>query len=232
MQRILVTGASRGIGLEFVRQYVEQGARIFATCRQPATGRELSALAEQAGERLAVLRMDVTRVGEVAFVAQGVAEETDALDLLINNAGASARGEQVANLDPATMLGIFHLNAVAPMIVAREFLPLLSKGATPKIVNISSTMGSLAGKKSGGHYSYCSSKAALNMLTRALAHDLREAGIGVYALHPGWVKTDMGGKYADIAPEASVRAMRNTIAELDLGQSGGFFTWEGEVHPW
>jgi NAD(P)-dependent dehydrogenase (short-subunit alcohol dehydrogenase family) len=232
MQRVLVTGASRGIGLEFVRQYLEAGAHVYATCRQPLTATELAALGKRDPERLAIMRLDVTRAGEVAFVAQELAGSGATLDLLINNAGAAVRDEGVATLDAATMMQVYLVNAVAPMIVARAFLGLLARGEAPKIINISSTMGSLAGKKSGGHYSYCGSKAALNMMTRALAHDLREQEVGVYAVHPGWVKTDLGGKYAEISPEASVSGMRRLIETLDLDGSGGFFTWEGEVHPW
>ena len=160
--------------------------------------------------------------------------QVDGLDLIINNAGAYPRGETPATLKATTMLQAFHLNAVAPMIVAQRCLDLLRSGDQPKIANISSKMGSLWWKEreGGGDYSYCSSKAALNMLTRTLAFDLRSETIIVVALNPGWVQTDMGGSSADLTPVESVRGVLRVIERLTEADTSKFFTWEGQEHPW
>jgi len=165
---------------------------------------------------------------------EAIRSQVDGLDLLINNAGAFPRGETVTTLDATTMLQTFHLNSIAPMIVAQRCLDLLRAGNHPKIVNISSKMGSLwwKEKEGGGDYSYCSSKAALNMLTRTLAFDLRSDGIIVVAVHPGWVQTDMGGSAADLTPAESVHGMLRVIERLTEADTSKFFAWEGQEHPW
>jgi len=231
MQRILVTGANRGLGLEFVRQYLtEPGALLFAAARRGSD--PLAALQTEHGERLHRLVLDVTSDEGIKRAVTRVRAVAGGLDLLINNAGISPRGERWENLEADTMLATLRVNAIAPLLVARHFHELLCAGRSPRVINVSSMMGSLALKRSGRHYSYCSSKAALNMLTRTAAHDLKADGIVVCALHPGWVRTDMGGSEADLDPVQSVRGMRTVIAGLTLRDTGAFYTWQGWRHPW
>jgi len=231
-ERVLITGASRGLGLEFVRRFAARGARVFATCRDPG---QAAALQEVADERdnVVVLPLDVTDEASIrAAVAAVQADGDGTLDVLVNNAGLSPRGEEFANLDAAAMQGVFAVNAIAPMIVAQHFRPLLVGGDRPRIVNISSSMGSLEKKEYGRHYSYASSKAALNMLTRAAGHDLADEGIIVVALHPGWVQTDLGGTQATLSPRESVEGMIAVIDGLAPADSTRFLTWKGDRHPW
>jgi NAD(P)-dependent dehydrogenase (short-subunit alcohol dehydrogenase family) len=151
---------------------------------------------------------------------------------LINNAGARIRPERLGQLEAGILLDVFALNAVAPLMVAQTYLDLLRVGHRPRIVNISSQMGSLARKQSGGDYSYCASKAALNMHTRALAFDVRGLGITAVAMHPGWVQTDMGGPNAPLTPQESIRGMIAVIDRLAPDDAGRFLQWNGSELPW
>jgi len=189
-------------------------------------------MADEHPDRLSILPLDVMDEASIASAKEMVRTQTDHLDLLINNAGVNPRGERLGDLEAETLLHTFHVNAVGPMMVTQQFLDLLRAGERSKIVNISSQMGSLIQKKSGGSYSYCTSKAALNMLTRALAFDLRSEGIIVVAMHPGWVRTDMGGSHAPLSPAKSVSGMLRVIDRLRPADTGRFLTWRGRKHPW
>lgn len=232
-ERVLVTGANRGLGLEFVRQYARRGARVFAGCRNPDGAGFLSTLVARHPANVEVLPLDVTRRESIDAAVNRIALDGDgSLDIVINNAGISTRGEEFSNLDAASMAAVFEVNAIAPLIVAQRCHRLLVHSDRPRIVNISSSMGSLNGKESGRHYSYSSSKAALNMLTRAAAHDLSPEGIIVVALHPGWVQTDLGGSHADLTPAESVNDLLGVIDGLSASDSSRFLTRHGEEHPW
>ena len=232
-ERVLVTGANRGLGLEFVRQYAERGARVFAGCRNPDGAGFLSTLVAHREDRIEVLELDVTRRDSIDAVVNRIALDGDgSLDIVINNAGTSPRGEEFSNLDAASMTAVLEVNAIAPLIVAQRCHRLLVHSGHPRIVNISSSMGSLAHKESGRHYSYAASKAALNMLTRAAAHDLAPEGMIVVALHPGWVQTDLGGPHAELTASESVNDMLTVIDRLESAHSSRFLTRDGGEHPW
>lgn len=231
--RVLITGASRGLGLEFARQYARAGARVFAGCRAPEAAETLQALAGEEDLEVEPLGLDVTDRDAIDAAVTHIRDDGPGhLDLVINNAGLSPRGEEFSNLDADAMLRVLHVNAVAPLIVAQHCRALLATSARPCVVNVSSAMGSLAKKDYGRHYSYAASKAALNMLTRAAAHDLRDDGIVVVALHPGWVQTDLGGSEATLSPRESVEGMIRVIAGLGPEHSSRFLTWTGDEHPW
>ncbi len=230
--RLLITGANRGIGLEFVKQFHARNDIVLATCRNPGNAVDLQLLSAENEGRFTVLRLDVTDRESIESAARSVMEHTGGLDILINNAGVSPRGERHYNLDGDSMLQVFQVNAVGPMIVSQMFLDLLRQGNNPKIVNITSQMGSITSKQDGGHYSYSGSKAALNMLTRLLSFDVESDGIVVVALHPGWVQTDMGGEHAKLTPQESVRGLIDVISRLTMDDSGKFYTWEGRELPW
>lgn len=231
--RALVTGAGRGLGLEFVRQYAAAGARVFAGCRDPERAQELQALAAEHPEQIAVVQLDVRERASIDAVLEQVrADDPGHLDLLINNAGVSRRGEEFDNIRAEDMLEVLRTNTVAPLIVAQRCRPALVRSAHPRIVNVSSSMGSLEKKDYGRHYSYAASKAALNMVTRAAACDLADDGIIVVSLHPGWVQTDLGGPEATLSPRESIEGMIGVIDDLGAEDSGRFLTWSGEEHPW
>jgi len=232
-EHIVVTGANRGLGLEFVRQYAAAGARMLAACRDPANASELSEVSAASGGLVEIIALDVTDDDAVAGLP-GLVERRlgGRVDITVNNAGASPRGERLGNIVAADMLGVLHVNTVAPLMVLQALRPALEASVNPRVANISSSMGSLSHKDYGRHYSYGASKAGLNMITRAAAHDLAEAGISVVSLHPGWVRTDLGGPKAALSPEESVRGMRAVIDRVTLADSGAFLTWEGEHHAW
>ncbi len=232
MQRVFITGANRGLGLEFVRQCLGRGDRVFAGCRQPKNAGALKDLANQNSNRMSMLELDVTRPEHIRAAAQAVASEVDGLDLLINNAGVLLSGEQPGNLQADSLLDVMHANAIGPLMVAQELLPLLEKGDAPKIVNVTSQLGSIARKRSGGRYSYSASKAALNMFTRALAFDVLSRGVIVVTVHPGWVKTDMGGPGAPLAAEESVAGVLELADSLKPQDAGRFLQWDGSELPW
>ena len=226
MPTVLITGANRGIGLEFARQYAADGWRVFATCREPDAAGELRALA---GE-ISLHRLDVTDAGQIAALADGLAGE--AVDLLINNAGVSGRGgSDFGRIDYGIWEETLRVNALAPARVTEAFAPHLERGGGKRVVAISSRLGSVS-EMSGGHLIYGTSKAALNATIKTLAADLRGSGIVAAVLHPGWVATDMGGAGAPTSAEASVAAMRKIIASLGPSDSGRFFDYGGGEIPW
>jgi NAD(P)-dependent dehydrogenase (short-subunit alcohol dehydrogenase family) len=232
MKRVLITGSNRGIGLALTRENLVRGDRVFATCRHPDEADGLHALAEEHGERLTILRLDVRDEETIEASVEAIQAAEDGLELLINNAGISPSGERLGRLDAETMLHTFHVNAVGPMMVTKATLDLLRGGDDARIINISSRLGSLTHKSSGGRYSYSSSKAALNMLTRALAFDLRSDGIAVLSVHPGWVRTDMGGSSAPVEPAESARGILQVADELTMSDTGEFYTYRGREVAW
>jgi NAD(P)-dependent dehydrogenase (short-subunit alcohol dehydrogenase family) len=230
-ERVFVTGANRGIGLEYVRQYLERGAWVFAGCRRPGEAHDLAELSQQ-NEWLKVLHVDVTDGSTIDAAMAEMSADGGCLDVVVNNAGVSPKGERFSNVEAEGMLSVFEVNTVAPLIVAQKAMALLGRASRPRVVNISSSMGSLTQKDYGRHYSYGASKAALKMMTRAAAHDLAESGISVAALHPGWVRTDLGGSHAALSARESVAGMIGVIDQLTLDNSSYLFNWRGEQQPW
>ena len=235
MDRIFITGANRGIGLELVRQYLgEDTSRIFATARQPQAAGELQALVAAHPGRLTLIPLEVTDEAAIAQAAQTVAGQVEALDILINNAAMNPPEDtqMLDGISVETMLRTLHVNTAAPLMIVKELLNWLRNGHNPRIINISSEMGSLAERTYGADYAYCASKAALNMVTRGLAADLRRDKITVIALDPGWVQTDMGSPEADLTPQESARGIRAVAESLTLAQTGQFLRWDGQQNPW
>jgi NAD(P)-dependent dehydrogenase (short-subunit alcohol dehydrogenase family) len=232
MQRILVTGAARGIGMEFVRRFLARGERVFAVVRKPEPNARWAELAEIHSGRLTVLTLDVSRLEGIKAFAEKLADHTDALDLLINNAGLLPSGERFGHVEPADLEQTFRINAAAPLLLSQALEPLLARGNQPKVLNLSTELASIAQRKTFSTPSYCISKAALNMATRLMAFELAQRGIGCAAVHPGWVKTDMGGPNAPVAIEDSVRALIEFIERLTPAQYGGFFRPDGQALPW
>lgn len=235
MQQIAITGSNRGIGLELVRQFAARGeTQIFAMCRQPAGAAELNALSRASGGRIQVIALEVTDSPSIRTAVQEVAKLTDHIDLLINNAAINppGRSQTIEKITSETMLQVLHVNTVAPLLIVQAFLDLLKKGSLPKIVNVSSEMGSLNDRDYGGYYGYCTSKAALNMVTRGLAADLAEYGIVTVSLDPGWVQTDMGGEDADLAPAEAVKGILRVIDTLTRKDNGTYLRWNGRTLAW
>jgi NAD(P)-dependent dehydrogenase (short-subunit alcohol dehydrogenase family) len=228
---VLVTGANRGLGLEFAGQYAADGWRVLAACRDPGAAVDLNRLAAESGGRIAVITLDVSDLASVRAAAQALAGTP--IDLLINNAGVgSPRGQKLGALDYAAWARVLDVNTLGPMRVTEAFLDHLAAGSGKKVVTITSGMGSIADNGSGGSYAYRSSKAAVNMVVKSLSLDLAPRGITCIVMNPGWVRTDMGGPGGKISPQESIAGMRKVIAKLKPADTGKFFNYDGGSYPW
>ncbi len=232
MRLAFVTGANRGIGLELTRRSLERGDQVFAGCRSPENAAQLNHLQERYGDRLLVLPLDVTSGSAITSAVATVQGFSDHLDVLFNNAGVAGDESPLGQVETSELLDTFATNAVAPLMIAQACLPLLRRGQRPVIANITSRMGSIADNGSGGWYGYRASKAALNMLNASLALDLADQGIIAVVLHPGWVRTDMGGSGATLSVERSVEGLLAVVEGLSPEDSGRFLSWDGEKVPW
>jgi NAD(P)-dependent dehydrogenase (short-subunit alcohol dehydrogenase family) len=228
----LVTGANRGLGLEFVRQLLARGERVVATCRHPGKAAALNTLAGGHPGRLRVLPLDVASPRSIAEFAKELPLLDDALSLrlLVNCAGVLHSGERFGTLDPAVLEDSFRTNAMGPLLVTQALADRLGDGA--KVANISSVLGSIASLARFGSPSYDISKAAQNMATALLAKALAPRGIVVLALHPGWAQTDMGGANATVPAEDSVAGLLRVIDGAGPADSGSFRDWQGDTLPW
>jgi NAD(P)-dependent dehydrogenase (short-subunit alcohol dehydrogenase family) len=221
---VLITGANRGLGLEFARQYAAAGWTVIATARNPADAADLNAL----GVR--VMALDVADQDSVNGLVRALGATP--VDLLINNAGIFPRVGTLAETDFDDVARTYSVNTIGPMRVTRALLPNLRKGGMKTVVSITSGLGSITDNTSGRFYGYRESKAALNMFTRSLAAELRDEGFTCVVISPGWVQTDMGGPNANLTPEESITGMRAVIARLKPADTGTFWNYNGETIPW
>jgi NAD(P)-dependent dehydrogenase (short-subunit alcohol dehydrogenase family) len=226
----LVTGANRGIGLEFVRQLLARGDRVVAACRQPGKATALNTLTGEYPGRLRVLPLDVALEKSRAELVRELPLVCERLDLLVNNAGVLHSGERFGQLSQAPLEDSLRVNALGPLLVTEALAPTLADGA--RVANVSSMMSSLATRQEFRSPGYCMGKAAQNMATVQLAHALRPRGIVVLALCPGWVQTDMGGEGAQITPAQSVEGLLRVIDAAGPDDSGRFIDWRGEAMAW
>ena len=238
MTTVLVIGANRGIGLEFVKQFLERGDKVLATCRSKGSAGDLTALGAAAGQ-LQVFEVDVQHEESIAGLAASLKKALggEGIDLLIHNAGVyGPRGGAVEDLDGDAWAEVLRVNSIAPLLITRHLLDLLRAGKTAKaerkLVYITSKMGSMGDNEGGGSYIYRSSKAALNAAVKSLAIDLSAENFLVGLLHPGWVQTDMGGPSALIDTATSVAGMLKLIDGLSAKTSGKFFAYDGKAIPW
>ncbi len=231
MVNYLVTGANRGLGLEFVRQLIARGDTVIACCREPEKAGELKAID---GERLSIQALDVSDPKAIAALPGLLATDGVGVDVLINNAGVAAGEEEFGEFDAATMANVLRINAVAPMLMTQALTPLLEKSpGKAKVVYITSGLGSIS-QAEGLMFglSYGMSKAALNMGGKKLAAELTGRGIASVLLHPGWVQTDMGTSAAPLKPADSIRGMLQVIDKLSVADGLRYVTFEGAELPW
>lgn len=246
LSTVLVTGANRGLGLEFVRQYLKVSkppTQIIATCRDPSKASDLQSLAST-NPNVHVLKLEVKDYASFPSLVEQVSQivGSSGLSVLINNAGMY---HKVSLTEGGADLIVenFEVNAVSPFMLIRAFLPLIEKakttlgsGVQPVVANITSKMGSIDDNTSGGHYAYRTSKSGLNMISKSLQIDLEPKGVRVAAIHPGWVQTDMGGTNAILTPELSVSNMVQTIERVSRSEIGNdgkiFLNFDGKVIPW
>ena len=229
----LVTGANRGIGLALVQHLLARGDHVTATCRQPGKATALNTLAGEFPGRLHVLPLDIANQKsrlELVRELPLVLGDDGRIDLLINNAGVLHAGERFGHVDADNLEDSFRINAIGPFLFTQAVTPVLADGA--RVANLSSVMGSISRCGEFRSPSYCSSKAAQNMLTVELAHALRARGIVVLALHPGWVQTEMGGSSATVAVDDSAIGLLKVIDASAIEDSGHFRDWSGKSLPW
>ncbi|MBI1180969.1 MAG: SDR family NAD(P)-dependent oxidoreductase [Alphaproteobacteria bacterium] len=237
MPTILVTGANRGLGLEFVRQFGADGWRVHACCRDPQQAAELGRMARSLPD-VRVHRLSVSDGTSVADLAADLAGEP--IDILLNNAGTyGLRGfaeggmadQSFGSMDYAAWEHAFAVNTMAPLRMMEALVDNVAASAQKKMFVISSSMGSI-GQPPGGHLAYGSTKAAVNFVASTLAQDLRSRGITVMSLHPGWVQTDMGGSMASLKPTQSVAGLKQVMEAASLATSGRFVDYNGRQVAW
>ena len=228
MQRVLVTGSSRGIGLELCRHFLAQGERVIATCRQPDKADLLGELA--VNPNLQILALEVADPASVDRLVASL--NGSVVDVLVNNAGIMGGEHQsMEDMDYLAWQEAFEVNTMAPFRLTTALLDNLLLAERPRVVTLSSQMGALH-RQSTGAFAYRSSKAAVNKVMQVLALELQSRGVAVCPVHPGWVRTDMGGDGADISVEECVSGLATFINGMSMEHSGRFWTWEGKEHPW
>lgn len=236
MEKILITGANRGVGFELTRQYVQSGAQVFAGCRNPDDAHELNRLASQFPDKICIVQLEINDSASLESSVKTVESQSDGLDVLINNAGINPRGSHqssdLGKLSVDDMAEVLITNSVSPLIVTQAYRHLLKKGDNPRVIMVSSEMGSMQWTKSGGSYAYRMSKASMNMAARVLAHDSGMSGIITITTHPGWVQTDMGGSGASLTPYESATGLIKLIQGLSRADNGKFYKWNGSEHVW
>ena len=226
MATVLITGASRGIGLELVRQYSAGGWRVLACCRHPDVAEPLATITGTV-ERY---RLNVIDDRDVAALRKRL--DGQPIDVLINNAGIRIGAQDFGSTDVEQWLEVMHVNCVAPVRVCEALAENVAASSQRKMIAITSRLGSIGDGPDGGDYAYRTSKAALNMAMVNAAAELGQRGIAVGLIHPGWVRTDMGGPEAPVGVDASVAGVRRVIDALDLSSTGGFWDYQGNALPW
>jgi NAD(P)-dependent dehydrogenase (short-subunit alcohol dehydrogenase family) len=232
MSTVLITGANRGIGLEFATQFTRDGWRVIACCRQPGQAKSLNHLAKQHKHQLSIFQLDVTAFEEIDQLSKILRD--DSIDILINNAGIypPTQSGEFGHINYSEWIEVLKINTLAPLKMAEAFVEQIGRSQLRIIATITSKMGSISDNQRGGSYLYRSSKAAANMVIKSLAIDLQSRGIISILLHPGWVQTDMGGPSALISPKQSVSGMRKILSQASQSDSGGFFAYDGKSVPW
>jgi NAD(P)-dependent dehydrogenase (short-subunit alcohol dehydrogenase family) len=223
MANVVITGANRGIGLELAKLYEARGDSVTAICRE--TNDEIEDIADQVFPEIDVTKEE--QLPSIAMVLDKLLDEP--IDILINNAGLF-RNETLHTMDSDSIREQFEVNAIAPLMVTHNLLPLMAEGT--KIANITSRMGSIEDNTSGAYYGYRASKAALNAIGKSLANDLKQHGVAVVQIHPGFVQTRMVGFNGDITPEQAAAGIAARIDELTLETTGSFWHSNGQPLPW
>ncbi len=230
MATVLITGTNRGLGLEFVKHFLGRSDTVIATCRDSSSATELQALAAN-NENLSLKNLDVSDAQSMAAFATELKDTP--IDMFINNAGVyGPRDANFGNVGSSEWEQVIRVNAIAPMLLTQLIIGSLRQGTEKKLVYVTSKMGSIDDNKGGGSYIYRSSKTALNSVVKSLSVDLACEGFSVAVVHPGWVRTDMGGPNGLIDVQTSVSGMLAVIDGLSPDNAGDFFNYDGSLIPW
>ena len=230
MTNVLVTGANRGLGLGFVTNYLGKNVNVVSTTRELKSSKELLALKEKFPNNLEIFELDLLKEGAGYALANFLGDRP--IDILINNAGVGSTNQHLQAVSPKPWLEVLKVNLIAPLMVTQSIIDNVKKGSDKKIYFLSSQLGSIADNTSGGMYIYRSSKTGLNQIVKSLSVDLKPQGITVVSLHPGWVKTDMGGPNAPVSIDESIEGMMQVIYSTDIRDTGRFLNYDGKELPW
>jgi NAD(P)-dependent dehydrogenase (short-subunit alcohol dehydrogenase family) len=231
MEVILVTGANRGIGLALTKVLLAGGHVVIAGCRRPDQATQLSQLVLSHPETLDLIECNLDSEQELRLAVEDSLNRRKKLDVLVNNAGImpEAGNESILNIDLDLFWRAFNTNVLGTARVIRAFYPLLAQSERPRIVNVSSGLGSISTREGHDHYAYSASKAALNMLTRTIANELGPKGVTTVAISPGWVRTEMGGEQATLSPEESAQTLAEAIQRIGPELNGEFLDRTGRT---
>ncbi len=232
-KKVLITGASRGLGLCFAKKYLSEGATVFAGVRD-AEAPFIKELKEEYPDTLIPMALEVTDTASVNAAAKEVGKYTDILDIIINNAAIHSETSflKLEDADIDDCLTVYDVNSVGPVRVVKGFLPFLRKNDTSKVINISSESGSITACKRDKEFDYCMSKAALNMGTKLLSNYLQKDNVIVLAVHPGWMRTDMGGRNAELDPYETACKLAELFENIKDTKHPVFIDNKGDIYPW
>ena len=230
MTNILITGANRGLGLGFVKKYIEKNVHIMCTTRDISGSKELLAYKEKYPDNIEIFELDLLKDNAAVTLANFTKDKP--IDILVNNAGVGSSNQHFQAVSSNPWLEVLKVNLIAPLMITQAVIENVKKSSAKKIYFLSSQLGSIADNKSGGMYIYRSSKTGLNQVVKSLSIDLKAYGITVVSLHPGWVKTDMGGPNAPVSIDESVEGMIEVIETTDIKDTGKFLNYDGRKLPW
>ena len=230
MTNVVVTGANRGLGLGFVKNYLGKNVNVVSTTRDLKSSKELLALKERFPNNLEIFELDLLKDSVKNTLENFLGDRP--IDILINNAGVGSTNQHLEAVSPKPWLEVLKVNLIAPLMVTQSIIDNVKKGSDKKIYFLSSQLGSIADNTSGGMYIYRSSKTGLNQVVKSLSVDLKPQGITVVSLHPGWVKTDMGGPNAPVSIDESIEGMTQVIDTTDIRDTGRFLNYDGKELPW
>lgn len=243
MKIALVTGAYKGLGLEWCRQLGKQGYKVILTARDIEKANEAAKLLNEEELVIYPKALEVTNEKQIEEIVMWINEMFGHIDLIVNNAGINpkdyadksrmTKAFYLKDLDAKEMLDVIHINSIAPLLIVKHFRELLIKSKNPIVINISSWLGSVTNLTFGGHYGYVGSKNLLNVFNKSMDNELRQEKIICVNVNPGWVQTDMGGQKAKFTAEESVKnILNNIIFQVSIEDSGKFLNYDGSEHPW
>ena len=230
MTNVLITGANRGLGLGFVKSFLAKNVNVICTTRNIPGSKELLECKKKYPKNLQILELDL--LGENSENALSDLLSDKPIDIFINNAGVGNSNQRFGVVSSKPWVEVLRVNLIAPLTVTQSIIENIKKGSDKKIYFLSSQLGSIEDNTSGGMYIYRSSKTALNQVVKSLSVDLKPMGITVISLHPGWVKTDMGGPNAPISIDESIKGMMKVIDATDIRNTGTFLNFDGQGLPW
>ena len=230
MTNVLITGANRGLGLGFVKSFLAKNINVICTTRNIAGSKELLECKKKYPNNLEILGLDLLEENSENTLSDLLSDKP--VDIFINNAGVGNSNQRFGVVSSKPWLELLKVNLIAPLTVTQAIIENIKKGSDKKIYFLSSQLGSIGDNTSGGMYIYRSSKTALNQVVKSLSVDLKPIGITVISLHPGWVKTDMGGPNAPVSIDESVKGMMKVIDTTDIGNTGTFLNYDGKELPW